>query len=156
MSFRIPEIIASLPMLLFTALVLFVVGLIDFLCHLNKGIAIVVSVLFGVVLIAHVVTTMLPIFTPRSPFKTPLSNWIGGLWWYMKGGSGSLYGYEMSDVDRQRARLEGECIFWIKNSTKRLKTFHDAIRAGQEFERSLLKSYYGEVGGFCEPSETRG
>jgi hypothetical protein len=63
----------------------------------------------------------------------------------MNGGSGSLYGYEMDDVNRQRARLEGECIFWIKNSTKRLKTFHDAVRAEQEFERNFLRSYYGEV-----------
>ncbi|KAF9013280.1 hypothetical protein BDQ17DRAFT_589403 [Cyathus striatus] len=75
-NFYIDEVIGLYPLILYASLLFFAIGLIDLLWHLNKGIVIYVSVLCGIVVVFHVTTTMIPFFTTRTPFRTPLSDFL--------------------------------------------------------------------------------
>lgn len=55
-----PQILAGLPLLLQTALILFFVGLIDFLLDLNPSVAVPVIGLIGITLLFLLMTTILP------------------------------------------------------------------------------------------------
>ncbi|KAL1734823.1 hypothetical protein EV714DRAFT_201775 [Schizophyllum commune] len=85
-------IIASIPLLLQTALFLFLAGVIDLLWHLQRGVAILISILCSSTMLFFVITTLLPgiqyvrhhrglrlhaIY--QAPFKSPQS------WLFMRG-----------------------------------------------------------------------
>jgi len=85
----VPQIFAALPLLLQIGLILFLVGLADFLWHLNHSVAIPVLMAIGATLLFLFVTTVLPtfqvltLFLPRwssnpiprveCPYKSPQS-----------------------------------------------------------------------------------
>jgi hypothetical protein len=80
-------VLTILPFLLQVALILFFAGLIDFLFGLHSVIAKLVTVFIGICLLASVITTLLPVWYRRCPFKTPISDMllyirthIGRLW----------------------------------------------------------------------------
>ncbi|KAI0795103.1 hypothetical protein C8Q75DRAFT_527426 [Abortiporus biennis] len=70
-TWRVFEIMALLPTLLQISLILFLVGLIDFLRLIHPVVASVVSVFIGVWLLAYFATTFLPIFSAKCPYKSP-------------------------------------------------------------------------------------
>ncbi|PFH48805.1 hypothetical protein AMATHDRAFT_195904 [Amanita thiersii Skay4041] len=83
-QWHIPTIIASLPLLLQTSLVLFFVGLLVLLWNLNHTVAIVITVISGLILLFLLATTILPALQylshqsqrlriPQCPFKSPQS-----------------------------------------------------------------------------------
>jgi hypothetical protein len=59
-QWHVPKILSSLPLLLQSALVLFLGGLLDLLWHLNPVVASVVTAVVGVALTMLIVTTVLP------------------------------------------------------------------------------------------------
>jgi hypothetical protein len=142
-KYYIPEIIGLLPVLLYAALAFFAVGLIDFLWHLNRGIAIYVSVLCALVLIFHVGTTIIPCFTTRSPFKTPLSNLLGNLW---RGArqqchpKGLMEHEERLDVDGLGDELDANSFKWLMRHTQSEEVYQEALRAEREFLRQQSKA----------------
>ncbi|KAI0635581.1 hypothetical protein C8Q77DRAFT_578350 [Trametes polyzona] len=74
-AWRVPEIMALLPLLLQVSLILFFIGLIDFLFLLQTTVACVVTALVAVALLFYAATTLTPVFNFRCPYKSPQS-WI--------------------------------------------------------------------------------
>jgi len=82
-AYKVPEIMASLPVILLTALILFFVGLLNQLWHIDsKATAGVVSVVVGATIFLVLVTTALPAHSSGrilhhkfTPFRSPQS-WI--------------------------------------------------------------------------------
>ncbi|KAJ3478097.1 hypothetical protein NLI96_g9999 [Meripilus lineatus] len=71
-KYKVAEIADFLPILLQIALILFFVGLILSYRSIHTTIAIVVGILIAIWLSFVVGTTLLPIFSPSCPYKTPL------------------------------------------------------------------------------------
>ncbi|KAL0961150.1 hypothetical protein HGRIS_006122 [Hohenbuehelia grisea] len=140
--FHIPHFVGFVPILLYTALLFFGIGLIDFLWHLSQGIAIFISVLCAIVVVVHVTTTFVPLFTTRTPFKTPLSSFLGNLWrgvWKGRLADSNL----MHLMDEEEARvvakegedLDYESFHWLMKTTKSVEVHQIALRAEAEFQR---------------------
>lgn len=136
--YHVTEIINLLPIMLYVSLVLFAVGLIDLLWHLNKGIAIFLSTICGVIAAFHTYTTVVPFFTARSPFKTPLSNFLGNLWrgaWRHKRPYKLLEEDEILDVAERGEVLDNNALIWLMSSTKSEEIYENALRAKEEYTR---------------------
>jgi hypothetical protein len=134
----LPGMISAPSMILYASLGLFAVGLIDFLWNLNKGIAIYISVLCGLVLIFHVVTTSIPCFTTRSPFKTPLSNLVGNLWRGIcrrRRPTGLMEQDERQDIDGLRNELDAKSLKWLIQHTQSEEVYLMALRAARAFRQ---------------------
>jgi hypothetical protein len=69
-----PEIIAALPMLLHMALVLFFMGLIEWLVQTNMTVAITMAIVVCVVIAFYMITQAAASIFPSAPFRTPLSH----------------------------------------------------------------------------------
>ncbi|KDQ18210.1 hypothetical protein BOTBODRAFT_128301, partial [Botryobasidium botryosum FD-172 SS1] len=72
-KWKVPEIIALLPLLLLASLALFYWGLIEFLWALNSVVAFVMVVLVGCIGLFFAFTTLSPLLSPRCPYRTSLS-----------------------------------------------------------------------------------
>ncbi|TCD69049.1 hypothetical protein EIP91_008947 [Steccherinum ochraceum] len=70
---RVPEVIAFLPILVQVALALFFIGLADLLWKLNPWVAGIVTVFVATALAFVVVTTVTPTFSKHCPHKSPQS-----------------------------------------------------------------------------------
>ena len=79
------KIIGWLPVLLEAALVLFFVGLVDFLWALHQTVAAIVSAFIGISLILFVLTTFAPAFSTNCPYKSPQSFGVCNMLWKMFG-----------------------------------------------------------------------
>jgi len=131
------------PVLLYASLGFFAIGLIDFLWHLNRGIAIYLGVLCGLVLIFHVVTTSIPCFTTRSPFKTPLSHLVGNLWrgmWEWKRPKGLMERDERKDIDEHGDELDEKSLKWLIQHTQSEDVYLAALKAARAFRHQALAS----------------
>ncbi len=71
LQWHVVTIMATLPVLLELALVLFLLGMLDFLWQLNAAVAGVTTSLVVVSLLFYSATTILPAFSACSPFKSP-------------------------------------------------------------------------------------
>ncbi|KAJ3480168.1 hypothetical protein NLI96_g8538 [Meripilus lineatus] len=71
-KYRVAEIAGFLPIILQTALVLFFIGLILFIRPIHTSVANFISVVVGIWLSFIVITTLLPLFSPSCPYKTPI------------------------------------------------------------------------------------
>ncbi|PCH35148.1 hypothetical protein WOLCODRAFT_166074 [Wolfiporia cocos MD-104 SS10] len=70
---KIPRILSSLPILLHISLMLFFAGLIEFLWPVNKTVAIVSASLACATVLFYIVTHVLSLLIPASPFRTSLT-----------------------------------------------------------------------------------
>ncbi|RPD59576.1 hypothetical protein L227DRAFT_487550, partial [Lentinus tigrinus ALCF2SS1-6] len=70
-AWGVPEIMAVLPILLEFSLLLFLVGLIDFLFQLQCTVAAIATCLVALALLFYVVTTIAPVFSMHCPYKSP-------------------------------------------------------------------------------------
>ncbi|KAI0782802.1 hypothetical protein C8Q75DRAFT_490416 [Abortiporus biennis] len=84
-TWRVFEIMAFLPTLLQISLILFLVGLIDFLRLVHTGVAAVISVTVGIWLFVYVSTTFLPTLVPDCPYKSPQARLVYNLVRVLKG-----------------------------------------------------------------------
>jgi hypothetical protein len=137
-KYYIPEIISAPPVLLYVSLGFFAIGLIDFLWHLNRGIAIYVSANCAVVIVFHVLTTSIPCFTTGSPFKTPLSNLVGNLWRGMRHWrrpTGLIEQEELDDIDKLGDKLDENSLKWLIDHTQSEEVYEDTFKAWKEFRR---------------------
>ena len=71
LSWRVPEIIAVLPILLQIALALFLGGLLILLWSLHPLVALVGTALVGALFVFHFATTLLPTFRPDCSYQSP-------------------------------------------------------------------------------------
>ncbi|KAI0707193.1 hypothetical protein C8Q76DRAFT_628841, partial [Earliella scabrosa] len=74
-AWHVPEIMALLPILLEISLILFLVGLIDFLLLLQSTVAAIVTSLITVALLCYVAATVAPAISRHCPFRSPKS-WL--------------------------------------------------------------------------------
>ncbi|KDQ08133.1 hypothetical protein BOTBODRAFT_191992 [Botryobasidium botryosum FD-172 SS1] len=141
---RVPEIISLLPTLLLAALALFFGGLVEFLLGINFIVAVVNAALIGVFVLFLLISITAPLFIPRCPYKTslsdmlrPISMRICHLWWIV----GNLYSYskhrlfsrEPGDSRQQHAAMVEKIGAKLHFSSSRL--------AIQEAEWEDLRSY---------------
>ncbi|OCH91563.1 hypothetical protein OBBRIDRAFT_695615, partial [Obba rivulosa] len=70
-EWRVPELMAILPILLQLALTLFFIGLVLLLWTLNNSVAIVTTVFVSALLAFLVFSTVVPAWSPYCPYKSP-------------------------------------------------------------------------------------
>jgi len=70
---KLPEMVAVLPLLIQISLFLFSIGLALFLFHISKPSFAVTTAIFGVGILYYTMTTFISIFATSSPFHSPLS-----------------------------------------------------------------------------------
>ena len=73
---KMPEIVASLPILIQLALILFCVGLLVYLNQANVQIMIATGCIFSSVLLFYLFTTIIAVYDPSAPFPSPLSRFL--------------------------------------------------------------------------------
>ena len=158
---RVKEIIAALPLLLHVALLIFAIGLIDYLWSLDPGTAIVLLVPVCMIFVLYTVSVVIPAHDPACPYKTPLShlhsNWrraihlalvpkVDGhnnLFKRVQSGfrhashvRGALLQNEKEEVQRRAFELDKECLVTLKKITR-----DSAVAAWAEEElKALLNS----------------
>ena len=69
---KLPEMVAMLPLLIQISLVLFSLGLIVFLFHINTPAFGVTTAIFGVGILYYAITTSISVLVTSSPFRSPL------------------------------------------------------------------------------------
>ena len=72
-KFALATAVDALPALLHMSFLLFYVGLIDFLIHINYTVAYIMLTWVAIGLLIYSVFTIMPLFFPNSPYQTPLS-----------------------------------------------------------------------------------
>jgi len=70
---RLPEMVAILPLLIQISLGLFSIGLVVFLFHISKPSFGITTLIFGIGVLYYAITTSISIFVTSSPFHSPLS-----------------------------------------------------------------------------------
>ena len=74
---KLPEMVAMLPLLIQISLLLFAIGLVIFLFYISKPSFGVTTAIFGVGFLYHAITTSISVFVTSSPFRSPLSRAMG-------------------------------------------------------------------------------
>ncbi|PVG03071.1 hypothetical protein CPB86DRAFT_822594 [Serendipita vermifera] len=82
-KWKMAEIIASLPLLIFAALFLFFIGVATWLWYLNRTISVIVIGGIGIAILLYAVTNVIGIVYVDAPFRTPISK---GLFAAMRSG----------------------------------------------------------------------
>jgi len=77
---KLPEMVAILPLLIQISLLLFSIGLILFLFYISKPSFSIITVIFGVGILYYAVTTSISVFVTSSPFRSPLSRTLAKLY----------------------------------------------------------------------------
>ncbi|KAF7291945.1 hypothetical protein MIND_01220000 [Mycena indigotica] len=80
--YKMHAVVETIPSLLHASLVFFFSGLIAFLLPVNKLIAGLVGGILGLVLAVYAFLTIFPLLRFDSPYRTPLSNTLWGMWHY--------------------------------------------------------------------------
>ena len=74
---KLPEMVAILPLLIQISLLLFAIGLVIFLFHISKPSFGVTTAIFGIGVVYYAITTSISVFVTSSPFHSPLSRALG-------------------------------------------------------------------------------
>jgi hypothetical protein len=78
-GWKMGEIIASLPLLIFISLFLFFIGIADWLWHLNRAISAIVIGGIGIGCLLYSITNVISIVKLEAPFRTPISKGLAPL-----------------------------------------------------------------------------
>lgn len=78
-SWRMSEIIATLPLLLYLSVILFFAGLIVWMWNINRAVGAVITTGAIVAVLFYSTSTLIAVVFVSSPFQTPLSKWIYSL-----------------------------------------------------------------------------
>ncbi|KAI0260445.1 hypothetical protein BC834DRAFT_900700 [Gloeopeniophorella convolvens] len=79
-KFRLNTAVEALPVLLHASVVLFYIGLVDFLININHTIAFTLLAFVSVFAVSYVLLTILPLVHHSAPYQTPLS----ALFWFLR------------------------------------------------------------------------
>ena len=77
---KLPEMVATLPILIQISLLSFAVGLVIFLFHISRPSCGITAGILGIGAIFYAITTSISIFITSSPFRSPLSHAFGSLY----------------------------------------------------------------------------
>ncbi|PVF97761.1 hypothetical protein CPB86DRAFT_759745 [Serendipita vermifera] len=75
-KWKMSELIASLPLLIFVALFLFFIGIADWLWHMNRSISGIVMGGIGIGFLLYTITNLISMVNVDAPFRTPISKEI--------------------------------------------------------------------------------
>ncbi|KZT72297.1 hypothetical protein DAEQUDRAFT_29345 [Daedalea quercina L-15889] len=75
-AWRVPEIIASLPLLLQLALGFFLVGIVILLWTMNRVVSVIVMAPVAILLLFTIATAFIPTFVPGCPYKSQQAWWL--------------------------------------------------------------------------------
>jgi len=89
---KLPEMVAILPLLIQLSLRLFSIGLVLFLFHISAPSFGITMSIFGVGVLYYAVTTSISVFVTSSPFHSPLSRALGKVYQHM-------HAYFCPDID---------------------------------------------------------
>ncbi|PVG03065.1 hypothetical protein CPB86DRAFT_869978 [Serendipita vermifera] len=78
-KWKMSELIASLPLLIFVALFLFFIGIADWLWHMNRAISGIVIGGIGIGCLLYTITNLISIVNLDAPFRTPVSKELAGI-----------------------------------------------------------------------------
>jgi hypothetical protein len=78
-KWRMSEIVAALPLLIFASLLLFFIGIADWLWHKNRAISGIVIGGITIGLLLYVITTVISIVQVDAPFRTPISKGLSSV-----------------------------------------------------------------------------
>ncbi|PVF92402.1 hypothetical protein CPB86DRAFT_877904 [Serendipita vermifera] len=78
-KWKMSELIASLPLLIFVALFLFFIGIADWLWHMNREISGIVIGGIGTGCLLYTITHLISIVKVDAPFRTPISKELVGI-----------------------------------------------------------------------------
>jgi hypothetical protein len=73
-KFAFAAAVEVLPALLHTSVLLFYIGLIDFLININHTVGFIMLTWVSVAVVTYFILSMLPLLFPNSPYQTPLSS----------------------------------------------------------------------------------
>jgi hypothetical protein len=73
LKWKMAEIIAFLPLLVFVSLFLFFIGIADWLWHMNRTISGIVIGGVGIGFLLYAITTLISVIAIEAPFRTPVS-----------------------------------------------------------------------------------
>lgn len=76
---KMGEIIAALPILLYCSVILFLIGLIIWLSNTHQAVGAIVTVGTGLAVSFYAIFTMIGIVFVSAPFRTPLTRWLYSL-----------------------------------------------------------------------------
>ena len=74
---KLPEVVAVLPLLIQISLLLFAIGLVLFLFYISTPSFGVTTAIFGIGVVYYAITTSISVFATSSPFHSPLSRGLG-------------------------------------------------------------------------------
>jgi len=77
---KLPEMVETLPLLIQISLLLFSIGLVIFLFHISKPSFGITTTISGVGIFFYVMTTSISVVVSSSPFHSPLSRRLGGVY----------------------------------------------------------------------------
>ena len=102
-KFALAAAVEVLPVLLHTSVLLFYIGLIDFLLNINHTVAFTMLALVALFVLAYFVLSIMPLYCHNSPYQTPLS----AVFWLIQESAPlvKLWLFKRSE-DAQRSMLE--------------------------------------------------
>ncbi|PVF97762.1 hypothetical protein CPB86DRAFT_413646 [Serendipita vermifera] len=147
-KWKMSELIASLPLLIFVALFLFFIGIADWLWHMNRAISGIVIGGIGIGFLLYTITNLISMINVDAPFRTPLSKEIPGIIrWVIEWHRGAIDNL-LSTLDRAMGRWPN----WAINNVpwalyRAIRTRRDAVRTAQQqptFTKREEKFFYGK------------
>jgi hypothetical protein len=79
---KLPEMVAILPLLIQISLFLFAIGLVLFLFHISTPSFGVITAIFGVGVLYYAITTSISLFVTSSPFHSPFSRTLATVYYH--------------------------------------------------------------------------
>ena len=132
--------VALLPLLIQISLLLFAIGLVLFLFHINRPSFRVTAAIFGIGVIYYTITTTISVFVTSSPFHSPLSRIFGGLWRLVHAIiCPTLDHFFLPNMDTTPATHLGRFGRWIRVSLQKVRPYSE-----KEFEKPITAATLDE------------
>ncbi|KAG8914705.1 hypothetical protein FRC02_004877 [Tulasnella sp. 418] len=126
-SWHLRLVIAALPMLLQFSLLLFLIGVVDFLWEWDRRVAALQLALSCAGLTVYCVTIVIGIRDPSSPFQTPVSRYVPRYYSRMSRSLGSAFKDLRTGATTKRLlRLTYQALRWIQGSLRAVDPDHSS------------------------------
>jgi hypothetical protein len=136
-KFALAAAVEVLPGLLHTSVLLFYIGLIDFLININHTVGFIMLAWVAVAVLTYFILSMLPLVFPNSPYQTPLSSFCWFvmeaapfLWLWLSKGNESAKKRWTKIKDGMRRALES------KARAPDVKALQETLRSLEEDHKS--------------------
>ncbi|PVF97746.1 hypothetical protein CPB86DRAFT_413539 [Serendipita vermifera] len=147
-KWKMSELIASLPLLIFVALFLFFIGIADWLWHMNREISGIVMGGIGIGFLLYTITNLIGMVSVDAPFRTPISKEIPGITQRVIGWPRRAIYNLLSTLGRARGRWSR----WVIDSLptalgSAIRSRRDAVHTAQQqlaFTKREEKFFYGK------------